>query len=926
MDTSGHDVIGRETELTALADFLDRSEALPGAFLLEGEAGIGKTTLWRRGIELASARSYRVLSCRPSGSEAQLSFAGLGDLLDDVLDEVLGPLPSPQRRALEVALLLADPDGPPPDQRAVALAFLGALRAVAHENQVALAVDDVQWLDRSSAFVLEFALRRLREERIAALFGLRRSHEQAALGLERALPEERLRRLEVGPLSLGAIHRMLSERLGLVLSRPKLRRLHELSGGNPLFALELGRAYRRAAIRLEVGETLPGTLATLVEERLSALPAQTRTPLLAASALSQPTFDLVAQAAGEDPHQSLGAALAAHVIELDGDRIRFSHPLLSSAVYAAASIAERQHLHRRLADLVAEPEERARHLALAAERPDREISAALEDAARRALRRGAVPAAAELSEQARRLTPVDQNEDRHRRTIQSATYAFGAGAGLQARALFEEALTAASVGTQRAEALAWLGTLEEYDGDLHVGVELFREGLSEAGDDLALRAQIEDWLGDSLFLMRTDLETALAHARSAVALADQIDDDYRRVSALAGEALIGAALGRADWRAALERAAEIERNAEPVHLIVSPDFHRSIILTWLDELDEACAILCSLCGRAEERGEESALPFQLANLSLAEHLAGRWEDAATRAREGIEIAEQTGQEPARLRALGAQAMVKASRGEVERARSDAHATLVASEKRGVMMATMAAASGLGLLELALGDADAAHDALGPVVERVEAGGVREPGSVRFVFDDVEALIELGRTDEAEALLERWEARARKLDRASALAAAGRCRGLLSAAQGDLEGALTCLELALVQHERAPIPFDRARTLLVLGSTRRRGGVRRAAREALEEARAIFEELGAAIWAETARAELARIGGRRASGADLTATEERVAELVAQGLTNRAVADELFVSDRTVEGHLTRIYAKLGVRSRAELARHFVIRG
>ena len=224
------EVVGREADLRALTGFLDRSSALPGAFLLEGEAGIGKTTLWRRGIELASQRSYRVLACSPSGSETQLSFAGLGDLLEDVLEDVLTPLPEPQRRALAIALLLEESDGPPPDQLAVARAFLGALRALAHDNHVALAVDDVQWLDPSSAFVLEFALRRLREERVAALFGLRSSQDRAALGLERALPEGRLQRLVVGPLSLGAVRHLLSGRLGLVLSRPKLRRLHELSG------------------------------------------------------------------------------------------------------------------------------------------------------------------------------------------------------------------------------------------------------------------------------------------------------------------------------------------------------------------------------------------------------------------------------------------------------------------------------------------------------------------------------------------------------------------------------------------------------------------------------------------------------------------------------------------------------------------------
>ncbi len=220
MDSSDRDVVGREEEIAALTDFLDGPPSLPGVLLLEGEAGIGKTTLWRHGVELASERSYRVLSCRPSGSEAQLSFVALGDLLEDALEEVLPVLPGPQAKALAVALLLGEADGSPPDQRAIALAFLGALRVLARAGPVAVAVDDIQWLDRSSAFVLEFALRRLGGDALAFLLALRdEGATSPPLDLERALPDERLRRLRVGPLSLGAVHRLVNERLDLVLSR-----------------------------------------------------------------------------------------------------------------------------------------------------------------------------------------------------------------------------------------------------------------------------------------------------------------------------------------------------------------------------------------------------------------------------------------------------------------------------------------------------------------------------------------------------------------------------------------------------------------------------------------------------------------------------------------------------------------------------------
>ena len=768
--------------------------------------------------------------------------------------------------------------------------------------------------------MVEFALRRLGDEPVVFLLTLRTSDEPAPLGLERALPVEGLRRCTVGPLSLGALQRVLGDRLGQVPSRPKLRRIHELSDGNPFFALELARALERGSIRLEAGEPLPSTLGALVQERLAVLPASTRAALLVASALSQPTLALVAEAGDGDAEQALAPALAAHVIELDGERVRFAHPLLASGVYGAMGSVERRALHRRLAPLVPDGEERARHLAHGAEGPDRDIAAALDLAARQAHMRGALPAAAELSELARRLTPVEDED--HGRTIQAAAYAFEAGDSSRTRTLLDQALRAASSGPRRAEVLAWQGTVEEVEGDLHLAVELFRSGLAQGGDDLALRAQLEDWLSDALFLMRSDLEAALEHSQAAVRLAEQIGDRYRQVSALAGKALVEAILGQAGWRETLDRAMVLEREGEPIPLAQSPAFHRSVILTWRDDLDETRAILRALRDRADERGEENALPFMLARLSLAEFLAGHWEEASRCAEEAMELAVQTAQEPQRLRALGARALVRAARGEVQEARADAASTLAGAELRGVTIAAIAAVHALGLLELSLGDPEAAHRQLGPLVERLEEGGVREPGSMRFVFDDVEALIELGRMDEAKTLLDRHELRAQELDRTSALALSDRCRSLIAAARGDLDGALASLERALSRHELVPVPLDRARTLLALGATRRRARMKRPAREALEQALAIFDELGARLWAEKARAELERIGGRRApASGELTPTEQRIAALAAEGRSNKEIAAALFVTPKTVGTQLSRIYRKVGVHSRTELARH-----
>jgi DNA-binding CsgD family transcriptional regulator len=916
------EIIGREEELAELRRFLDGIDRVPVAFLMEGEPGVGKTALWRAGVELARERGLRVLTAIPATAETRLSFAALADLLAPVLADVLRDLPPPQRRALEIALLLEDAEGPPPDRRAVAFAFLGALRALARDGPVVVAVDDVQWLDGPSAFIVEFALRRLRDEPVVFLLTLRTGEGSAPLGLERALPQEGLWRLTIGPLSLGALHRLLRDQLGQVFSRPNLRRLHQLSGGNPFFALELARALERGSIRLEAGEPLPAMLGTLVQERLAVLPDETRAALLAASALSKPTLALVADAVGGDSEGRLAPALEANVIELEGERIRFSHPLLSSGIYAEAGSAERRALHRRLAEVVPDPEESVRHLALGAPGPAGDIAAALGREAQRAHRRGAFAAAAELSELARRLTPAEMEESRHRRTIQAAVHAWEAGEAERARELLSEALVAAQSGPRRGEVLYWLGSIQEYEGDRRQAVHLYREARLNSGEDAVLLARAEEGLASALFLLRSDLSAAAGHARSAVALAEQAGNPGMEIAALSQVVLIDAVTGGNEWRAAAARGRELEERTDPVQTAVSATFAFAVVLTWVDEFGPALELFRSMLEQAEERGEESAVPWILAQLCWAEFLAGSWEEADRHAEEGIDLALRADQEPQRVFALGVRALIRAGRGDVQGARADAEATLEGAEERGVMMATIVAAGALGLLELSLERFDAVDRLLGPLGARLEAGGVREPGSVRFAPDEIEALIGLGRLEEAKALLDVLERRARQLDRASALAAGGRCHGLLAAGRGDLDGALASLEKALGQHERVSMPFEQARTLLALGATRRRARMKRPAREALEQALAIFDALGARLWAEKARAELARIGGRRAAATgELTPTERRIAVLAAEGRSNKEIATALFVTPKTVGTQLSRIYRKVGVRSRTELARH-----
>jgi predicted ATPase len=374
-------VVGRGAEIRAVETLMERP--LPAALVVAGEAGIGKTTIWEAGLTKARAASFPVLQCRCAGAEAQFSFAGLADLLAPVVEPVLSDLPTPQRRALAVALLLDDPGERPPDQRAIAAATLGALRLLADESPLLVAIDDVQWLDASTRAVLEFVVRRLANERIGLLLTVRGRGIPPPLGLDRALPDGRLESLELGPLSLEALHALLEERLGSRLPRPLLRNVRDASGGNPFFALEIARALDRGEIRPRPGEPLPvpKDLQDLAAARIAVLPATAREVLLAAAALARPTLPLLEKATGHGL-ASIGAAIDADILVAGDDDVRFTHPLLAAAAYSGTSAAARREMHGRLAAVVDEPEERARHRALAAAEPDSAIAGLLDEAAR----------------------------------------------------------------------------------------------------------------------------------------------------------------------------------------------------------------------------------------------------------------------------------------------------------------------------------------------------------------------------------------------------------------------------------------------------------------------------------------------------------------------------------------------------------------
>jgi DNA-binding CsgD family transcriptional regulator len=597
------------------------------------------------------------------------------------------------------------------------------------------------------------------------------------------------------------------------------------------------------------------------------------------------------------------------------------HPLLASAAYEGVDAISRRELHRRLASVVHDEEERSRHLALAVDGPDEAVAAALERAAAHARSRGASGTAAELAEQARRLTPPDEHTDVHRRTVASALYSFDAGAPEEAVALLEQARAAAAPGSARAETLAALSRLHRFGGDQPLAAELAREALVEAGPDDRVRAEAAQGLAATLFYLRESLEEGVELATLAAEHAIRSRDRVLAVESLCLRGLLECLVGRPGAAATLRDAAEAAEAVAFGRVLSTPPFNQGVHALWTDGSD-APRILAGSRDDVVARGDEGSAPMVLAQLALAEYLAGRWTEAARVADEASELALQTGQRPMQAYSLATRALVRASLGLETEARADAQEALAYGGERGMAAARIQGIWALGLLELSLDRPTETERLLAPERERLVAAGVGEPGTARFVPDEIEALAALGRLDDAEIPLRWLEDRAGALDRPSALAAAARCRGVLAAAKGETEAASVEFLEALSQHTRVANPFERARTLLAFGATQRRAKAKAPAREKLNEALEQFEELGAAIWAAKARAELASIGGRVPSGDRLTPAEERVAALVAEGRMNREVASMLFVTEHTVEAHLSHIYRKLGVRSRAELARRF----
>jgi DNA-binding CsgD family transcriptional regulator len=718
----------------------------------------------------------------------------------------------------------------------------------------------------------------------------------------------------VRPLSVGALHHVIRTRLGFSLPRPSLLRVYEHSGGNPLYALELASAVQEHE-RLGGVETLglPTTLLELVRDRLDRLPEGVLETLALAALLPNPPQSLLAASGGGA--ETIELAIREGVLKLQGETVRFTHPLLAAASLSRIDPPRVRALHRRLADLVETEDARAHHLALGAEEPSQATAEAIEAAAGRAAARGAPAAAAELAEHAARLTPSEAPDERDRRLLAAAWYHVVAGSSERGWSMLERLLETLPAGLLRAEALVFA---LERPGPIEQRFVLLEEAAAQSEGDEALLGRIERERSEALMLTGR-LDEALAAARSAAARAERAGDPALLVQCLG-------TLAHFETYAAditpglLERGVELEAATAGASSHYSPAQILGLRLLYADRLDEGRELIERVLAQTREDGYEAERLNVLVHLAQLEVRAGDWALADEHAGEAEMLADQLQRQPAN--AAFARALVDAHRGRVDSARTAAELGLRHADAKGDRLFSLLNRWALGFLQLSLDEVEQAVATLGPLPAELEAMGYRHPGVRPVAPDAIEALIRVGALDRVPALLDGHAARGASLDNPWVLATAARGRGLLAAAEGRLEAALTALTEALVEHERAASPFERARTLLALGSAQRRAKQKKTSRQSLESALAEFERLGAPLWAAKARSELARIGGRRAATQELTASERRVAELVAEGKSNPEVAATLFITRQTVEKHLSRIYAKLGVRSRTELARRF----
>ena len=905
--------MAREVEARAVQQFLARTDAGPAGLVVEGEPGIGKTTVWSDAVQRAVDAGFTVLSTRGAAAEARLTYTAVADLLEDVDPAILGDLTPLQQVALDRVLLRGD-GGPATDERAVAAAFSAVVERLLHEAPVLVAVDDVQWLDSSSQVVLGFAARRLRG-RVGVLVTARTGDPDAVdIGSWLHMPRpDAVIRICLRPMSLASLHAVLVARLGRTLPRPVITRIHAISGGNPFYALELARAFDVDSPNQSA--RLPASLVEVVRSRVGAVDDDTVALLLAVACAARPTVEVLSRVSDAAPARVLERLATAEeqgIIRLDGSRVGFTHPLLAHGVYTAASPTARRSVHARLAEIVDQPEVRARHLALAATSNDSATLEALDAAVDSAAARGAPSAAAELVDMA-----INLGGDTPSRRLRAAEQHFRAGSLEVARTHLNSVIDTAPSGTLRAVALMLLAAIAGHGESLVQAVEALTEAVDEARNRPLLRVQALLLLAPAVGLIGR-LDASVGHARTAVAEAERLGVPTMLSQALAMRCQVTFMYGLGTDEQSLQTAIDLEEPGSATAITFSARAVRAVNSAWRGNLRDSRAQMDAVGRYCADYGSEMDVLWAGQFSVSIDVWLGRYGDAAVTARDMTQRGEQVGGAFAGIWAMTGEALVAAYTGRVDDARAAACSALDAARACGGVFLEVAPLTTLGFLDVSVRDYAAALTTLAPLLASFDAEHGTEIMVGAYLPDAIEALVGLGRLEEAEPLTAALETNGARLDRPWMLAMGARCRAMMLTGQGDLDSAAHHADLAMRHHDRLPMPFERARTQLLVGQLQRRRRRRQAAASSVTEALAAFEELESPLWAHRARAELERLTAPSVEGFGLTASEQRVAERAAAGLSNREIATELFVAVKTVERNLSATYHKLGIRSRAQL--------
>lgn len=899
---------GRETERAALAALLDSARAgAGGALVVHGLPGVGKSALL---AEMADGvGDLTVLRTQGVESESPLAFAALHRLLRPAMDRA-GALPAPQARALRTAF--GESDDGDADRFLIFLGSLSLLSAVADDAPVLVVVDDAHWLDEASAAALQFVARRVDDERIAVLFGARD-------GDERTFEAGDLTRLELTGIDDDAAAAVLAEQSAGPVPPDVRDRLVRSTGGNPLALVELARALSpgQLAGRQPLPAELPLTAGVerAFLDRYRRLPFGARAFLLAAAADDSGRLAVVERAA-----RTLGATAdslddveRSGLLRVVGGHVALRHPLVRSAVYAGATSRERRAAHAALAQELRTPEDadrRAWHRAAAADEPDESVVQELDAAAERARARGGLEAAASAWERAAELTR--EPGDRAGRLYAAARAAWLAGQGPRARRLVDIAIPGAGDPGTRADMVRLRARIEWNTGSLPLAHRMIMEAAAQVAPHDVDRAREMAMFGAAVASFGGDSGVGIDPA--SLAFTESATTTRTRAFA---DLLLGLThVNAGDWPSAtplLRAAFAMTEELDDENQDLLPNLGIAAVHLGDDAGVRRHHEL--LLARARSTGALLMVLYSLTRRTSADVTTGRWREAEAGAAEAVQLADTLGQPGLAAMPLAWLALLAALRRDEDFADRLARAEeTAASHPTGITASTVA-----DVLRWSRGvDAAGRPDVALHHLEQLELGVLRRTAGL----DRIETSVRAGRPELAVAWVRELEEFAAATAQAWPAATAAHGRALLA----DGADAERHFETALAHHAESPRIVDRARTELAYGEFLRRARRRIDARRHLRAAVEIFEGLGARPWLERAAVELRASGetARRrsvdASAPALTQQERQVARLVAEGMSNRDVAAQLFLSPRTIDFHLRNVFTKLGVTSRTEVAR------